>query len=160
VLLALGCSKKKDVPLLDGPVYQGAPVVVEIPPAPPKAEEPEELSVEVVVFPDPILFAFDDYRLTDEATHQLDRVADAMTRNPGKVVMLYGACCPLGSAEYNLALGEHRGLACGDYLVSRGVSDDRIAVLSWGEEEAHLVTSDPAEYWRNRRAEIEVQDAQ
>jgi outer membrane protein OmpA-like peptidoglycan-associated protein len=63
------------------------------------------------------------------------------------VVELTGGCCPLGTDEYNDLLGFRRAAAVREAI---GVGVCR----SVGER--HLVTADPAEYWRNRRCEIVV----
>ena len=39
-----------------------------------------------------------------------------------------------GTREYNLALGERRANAVKEYLVSRGVSANRIETVSYGKE--------------------------
>ena len=39
-----------------------------------------------------------------------------------------------GTREYNLALGERRANAAKDYLMTYGISSDRITVLSYGKE--------------------------
>ncbi len=45
-----------------------------------------------------------------------------------------GHTCNIGTAEYNLALGDRRANAVRDYLVSRGVTADRLRTVSYGEE--------------------------
>jgi peptidoglycan-associated lipoprotein len=40
-----------------------------------------------------------------------------------------------GTSEYNLALGERRAAAVRDYLVSLGVSADRVSTVSKGKEQ-------------------------
>ena len=45
-----------------------------------------------------------------------------------------GHCDERGTAEYNLALGERRAVAARAYLVSLGISADRLRTVSYGKE--------------------------
>ena len=56
-----------------------------------------------------------------------------------------------GTNEYNLALGERRANAVRDYLVSLGVSGDRMVVVSKGEESPTCSDETEACWARNRR---------
>jgi peptidoglycan-associated lipoprotein len=57
-----------------------------------------------------------------------------------------------GTREYNLALGERRANAAKNYLVSLGVSADRITMVSYGKERPVALASNPEAWARNRRA--------
>ena len=48
--------------------------------------------------------------------------------------MVEGHCDERGTREYNLALGERRANAVKEYLVSQGVSADRVRTISYGKE--------------------------
>jgi peptidoglycan-associated lipoprotein len=56
-----------------------------------------------------------------------------------------------GTNEYNLALGERRGNAVKDYLVSLGIAVDRLTVISKGEEAQVCAEMTDECYGRNRR---------
>ncbi len=58
--------------------------------------------------------------------------------------------------EYNLALGESRALAAKEYLVSLGVSPNRLSVISYGEEKPAVKGSTEAAWAKNRRAEFKA----
>ncbi len=66
-------------------------------------------------------FDFDRYTLRPEATRVLDEAVAALRDNPTLRVEIEGHTCNIGTAEYNLALGDRRANAVRDYLVSRGV---------------------------------------
>jgi len=57
-----------------------------------------------------------------------------------------------GTREYNLALGARRSNAAKEYLVSKGVPEARLRVVSYGKERPIEVCSDEACYSKNRRA--------
>jgi outer membrane protein OmpA-like peptidoglycan-associated protein len=79
-------------------------------------------------------FDFDRYSLRAEATRVLDEVIKAMADNPELRIEIEGHTCNIGTAEYNLALGERRATSVRDYLTSRGVSTGRLQTVSYGEE--------------------------
>ena len=54
--------------------------------------------------------------------------------------------------EYNLALGERRANAAKDYLMTYGISSDRISVLSYGKERPVDSGSNPLAWSKNRRS--------
>ncbi len=57
-----------------------------------------------------------------------------------------------GTREYNLALGERRANAAKDYLMTYGISSDRISVLSYGKERPVDSGSNPLAWSKNRRS--------
>ena len=57
-----------------------------------------------------------------------------------------------GTREYNLALGERRANAAKDYLMTYGISSDRISVLSYGKERPVDAGSSPLAWSKNRRS--------
>jgi peptidoglycan-associated lipoprotein len=144
-----GCSKKQVIDkVMDGPVFAAPAPVVEAAPEPKKAPEPEAIELPRVQF------AFDSYALNDESLHTLWKIAREMQKDKSLNIMIYGATCPIGTESYNLALGEHRALACQKYLVNAGIDPMRIAALSWGQSEQHMISFEPSKYWVNRRAEF------
>jgi peptidoglycan-associated lipoprotein len=104
-----------------------------------------------------IYFDFDQYTLTATAKSQLASNAKLLKAAPSVKVQIEGHCDERGSDEYNLALGEKRALATKDFLGSLGVANDRMSIISYGEE----MPLDPAnteEAWaKNRRAEFKAQ---
>ena len=61
-----------------------------------------------------------------------------------------------GSDEYNLALGLRRAAEAKRYLAALGVAEDRIEIVTFGEERP-AVQGHSEEAWAlNRRAEFEV----
>lgn len=104
----------------------------------------------------PVLFAFDSAELDAAARAVLDQNAQVLKRYPSWVVTIEGHCDERGTAEYNLALGERRAAAARDYLVSVGISPERLRTVSYGKE----FPFDPGhseEAWaKNRRAHFVI----
>jgi peptidoglycan-associated lipoprotein len=94
--------------------------------------------------------------LTDEAKAILVSNAGLLSAAPGVNIQIEGHCDERGSDEYNLALGEKRALATKNFLVSLGIADSRMSVISYGEE-MPLDASGTKEAWaENRRAEFKI----
>ncbi len=101
-------------------------------------------------------FDFDRYSLRPEATRVLDEAVTAMQQDPMLRLTIEGHTCNIGTAEYNLALGERRATSVRDYLVSRGIGADRLQTISYGEERPKYDNSREETRRLNRRAAMVV----
>jgi peptidoglycan-associated lipoprotein len=101
-------------------------------------------------------FDFDRYTLRAEATRVLDEVIKAMGADPALRITVEGHTCNIGTAEYNLALGERRSAAVREYLTSRGVTADRLQTISYGEERPKHDNSREETRRLNRRAALTI----
>jgi peptidoglycan-associated lipoprotein len=70
--------------------------------------------------------------------------------------MIEGHADSRGTNEYNLALGERRADAVRDYLVSLGVSTDRITIVSKGEEQPFCSEESESCWQQNRRGHFVI----
>jgi peptidoglycan-associated lipoprotein len=104
----------------------------------------------------PVYYEYDSAEVSSEAQQTLAANADVLKKNPTWVISIEGHSDERGTAEYNLALGERRALAARSYLVSLGLSPERMRTVSYGKE----FPFDPnhtAEAWaKNRRAHFVV----
>jgi OOP family OmpA-OmpF porin len=112
-------------------------------------------AVREFVFED-VHFDFDRYSLRPEATRALDEAIKALQENPELRIEVEGHTCNIGTAEYNLALGERRANSVRDYLASRGVSADRLRAVSYGEERPKHDNAREETRRLNRRAALVV----
>jgi OOP family OmpA-OmpF porin len=101
-------------------------------------------------------FDFDRYTLRPEATRVLDEAVTALRQDATLRVLIEGHTCNIGTAEYNLALGDRRSNAVKDYLVSRGVTADRLQTVSYGEEKPKYDNAREETRRLNRRAALTV----
>jgi OmpA-OmpF porin, OOP family len=108
-----------------------------------------------VVFED-VHFDFDRYSLRPEAVRTLDEAVAVLQRNADVRVEIEGHTCNIGTAEYNMALGERRANSVRDYLVSRGISADRFRTVSYGEERPKYDNAREETRRLNRRAALVV----
>jgi peptidoglycan-associated lipoprotein len=101
-------------------------------------------------------FDFDRYTLRPEATRVLDEAVAALREDATLRVNIEGHTCNIGTAEYNLALGDRRANAVKEYLVSRGVTADRLQTVSYGEERPKYDNAREETRRLNRRAALVV----
>jgi peptidoglycan-associated lipoprotein len=134
-----------------GTADANARVSVTVPPPPPAVHEPtlQEL------FDKAVKDAFFDYDKADirtDARDALSQTAQFLRSYPQVKVVVEGHCDERGSTEYNLALGDRRAAAAKQFLVSLGITADRMETVSYGKEKPFCSAS-TEECWRqNRRA--------
>jgi outer membrane protein OmpA-like peptidoglycan-associated protein len=112
--------------------------------------------VKTVTFED-VYFDFDRFSLTDAAQRILAQAVEAMRADPTLRVRIEGHTCNIGTAEYNLALGDRRARSVQQYLVSNGISAERLTTVSFGEEQPKYDNSREETRRLNRRAAMTVQ---
>ncbi len=101
-------------------------------------------------------FDFDRYTLRPEALRLLDEAIKALQDDPGLNIEIEGHTCNIGTAEYNLALGDRRAKAVEEYLVSRGIAAGRLHTVSYGEERPKYDNTREETRRLNRRAALVV----
>lgn len=99
-----------------------------------------------------IFFDTDRYNIDSADAAALQTQAMYLQRYPQLNITVEGHCDERGTREYNLALGERRANAAKNYLVSLGVSPDRIRTVSQGKERPVDTASNESAWARNRRA--------
>ena len=101
---------------------------------------------------DRVFFATNKSILTTSSRDTLRKQAAWMRKNKDIAVTVEGHADERGTREYNLALGERRANTVKDYLMTYGISGNRISVISYGKERPVNSGSDPLAWSQNRRA--------
>ncbi len=101
-----------------------------------------------------IYFDFDSFVLTAPSRETLANNARYLMKNGSAKVQIEGHCDERGSDEYNLALGEKRAKSAMKYLVTMGISEDRLSIISYGKEKPADPGHDEAAWAKNRRDEF------
>ncbi len=102
--------------------------------------------------PDRVFFATNESILTTASRETLRKQAAWLRENSGVTVVIEGHADERGTREYNLALGERRANAAKDYLMTYGISSNRMSVLSYGKERPVDSGSTPVAWSKNRRS--------
>ncbi|HIQ40433.1 MAG TPA: OmpA family protein [Sulfurivirga caldicuralii] len=125
------------------------PVIAKPEPQPePVAEEP------LPVFRG--LFKTNSAELNDDAFGKLDLIVEYMKKYPAKRIVMEGHTDNVGSEAYNKTLSERRAQAVKNYLVSQGITADRIEIVGYGESQPIADNSTPEGRQLNRRVEIKL----
>ena len=101
---------------------------------------------------DRVFFLVDQSSLSDEARGILTRQAQWLQQNADYAIIIEGHADEQGTREYNLALGARRASAVQDFLISQGVSPNRMRTVSYGKERPVEVCAAEACFAKNRRA--------
>jgi len=103
-----------------------------------------------------IYFDFDKYDLHSDDAEVLKANAVLLRQYPNMKVQIEGHCDERGTLEYNLALGERRANHTKKYLLSLGISADRILTISYGEERPFDTAHNEEAWSKNRRAHFVI----
>ena len=137
IALTACATQKKQTGQMQGDVYTGTDTV-------------EYLATGVK---DRVFFATNKSTLTTASRDTL-RKQSAWMRKKGKdlTFTIEGHADERGTREYNLALGESRANAVKDYLMTYGISGNRLSVISYGKERPVNSGSNPLAWSQNRRS--------
>ena len=135
-LILSACSTAKKSGNLDGDVYTGK----------------ETVKFLASGVPDRVFFATNKSSLTTASRATLRKQATFLRKNKKLNVTIEGHADERGTREYNLALGERRANAAKDYLMTYGISGNRISVISYGKERPVDSGSNPLAWSKNRRS--------
>jgi peptidoglycan-associated lipoprotein len=98
-----------------------------------------------------VFFSFDTSEISEAGRASLQKNATFLSRWSNTRILVEGHCDSRGTPEYNLALGEQRAAAVRDYLVSLGLSADRVTIVSKGEEQPFCTEEAESCFSQNRR---------
>ena len=100
-----------------------------------------------------LYFAYDDTEIDEVATRVIIEHANFMQNNPSVRLRLEGHADERGTREYNLALGENRALSVKEVLGLYNL-EDRVVVVSYGEEQPVEIEHNEEAWEKNRRVEF------
>ena len=100
-----------------------------------------------------LYFAYDDTEIDEAATRVIIEHANFMQNNPSVRLRLEGHADERGTREFNLALGENRALSVKEVLGLYNL-EDRVVVVSYGEEQPVAIEHNEGAWEKNRRVEF------
>jgi len=104
-----------------------------------------------------IYFDFDQSTIRDQYVDLIAAHGRYLATYGEVKVRLEGHADERGSREYNIALGEGRGLSVRRQLLLQGVNADQMEVISYGEELPAALGQSEEAWQQNRRVEIVYQ---
>ena len=117
----------------------------------------EELVVEEKVELNPIYFEFDKFNITNEGAFELDKLVAVMQKYPEMKIRVEAHTDNRGPSSYNLKLSENRAKSTAQYVISKGIDENRISGVGKGENEPVIECSGNCsneDHRTNRRSEF------
>ena len=117
----------------------------------------EEIIVEEKIILNPIYFDFDKSNITNKAAFELDKLVAIMEKYPDMVIRAESHTDARGPASYNRGLTDRRAKSTAQYVISKGISEERISGVGKGEDEPKVDCSQGCskeEHAQNRRSEF------
>jgi peptidoglycan-associated lipoprotein len=159
--IAIGACGKKTPPVTPqpAPVEKPPPTTPPAPPppappqaTPPPADAPPKVETldDITKSLQPVYFDYDSVVIKDEGKAAIQKNAEFLKGRSTVKVLIEGHADSRGTNEYNLALAERRADAVRDYLVSLGVANDRVTIVSKGEEQPFCKEETDACWAKNR----------
>ena len=105
---------------------------------------------------DYVTFETGSAALTSLSRYELDNVVEAMGKYPVMNVELAGHTDNTGDADANFTLSESRAQTVYDYLVEKGVTEDRLRARGYGQNQPIDTNDTDAGREKNRRTEFRI----
>ncbi|MDI1316781.1 OmpA family protein [Flavobacterium sp.] len=105
----------------------------------------------------PIYFEFNKSNITQEGAFELDKIVQVMKNNDTMVILAKSHTDNRGTDKYNLALSDRRAKSTVQYIISKGISGDRISGKGMGELEPKVDCGKDCteeQHAQNRRSEF------
>ena len=103
-----------------------------------------------------VFFDLDKYNLKKSSYAELDRLLNLLLEFKDLKIEISGHTDNLGSEVYNELLSQKRADAVKNYLLSKGISDQRIISVGYGQTSPVSSNSDELGRSQNRRTEFKI----
>jgi outer membrane protein OmpA-like peptidoglycan-associated protein len=103
-----------------------------------------------------VFFETGSAALRQQSMTELDRLVSLLTENPGLKIQINGHTDDVGDDTFNQKLSETRAKSVHDYLLSKGISPERLRFKGFGESKPLKSNDTPEGKARNRRTEFVV----
>ena len=116
----------------------------------------QPIITETEVILQPIYFEYDQSNITAQGTEELDKLVKVMNQLPALVINATSHTDSRGSDSYNLKLSDRRAKSTVQYILSKGISKDRITGTGMGETQPKVACTacTEEEHAQNRRSEF------
>ena len=105
----------------------------------------ELASISRPVLIDNIFYEFNKAKLTAESTAALDELVKLLELNPNVTIELSSHCDFRGSDSYNQRLSQRRAEAVVEYLIKKGIEEERLTAVGYGENKPKSILKKVAE---------------
>ena len=152
----------------DGRIDSVKTIVKPLPVSPPKADSSRKVQPPLVLASVPkadsvitlnaVLFDFDSYTLGKAISATLDSLASFINQRSLLEVRISGHTDNVGRESHNLRLSSKRAEAVAEYLIQKGVGQERVSFQGFGSSQPVLTNDTDEGKRRNRRVEILIHE--
>ncbi|MDL2239740.1 OmpA family protein [Bacteroidales bacterium OttesenSCG-928-K22] len=104
-----------------------------------------------------IEFDFNSYRLSNNAKNLLDQIVSILqTNNNWNKIIISGHTDNVGTVAANKEVSKKRANAVKDYMVSKGINENKLTAVGFGMEKPIATNTTVAGRAQNRRVEFEI----
>ncbi len=103
-----------------------------------------------------ILFDQGKAEIKNASKPDLEKLVDFLQANPNAEIELSGHTSSEGEREYNRSLSYKRVKACKDYMVAKGIAEDRIIAIGYGPDHPVAPNDTETNRVKNRRVEMRL----
>jgi len=103
-----------------------------------------------------IFFEINSWELKNKSIIELDKVYKMLSINKTIEIEISGHTDNVGNVEDNLILSKNRARAVVDWLISKGISEDRMTFMGYGESKPIVDNSSDENKAKNRRTELTI----
>lgn len=104
-----------------------------------------------------IYFDTDKYELKSTSYTELNKLVEVLKANSEYSITISGHTDNVGNKSYNLRLSENRAKAVAKYLISKGISEDRITAVGYGSSQPIANNDSEEGRMKNRRVSFTIQ---
>ena len=122
-----------------------------------KLDPIKELIIEEKIVLNPIYFEFDKANITNQAAFELDKLVAIMMEYPDMIIRVESYTDSRGPASYNKFLSDKRAKSTAQYVISKGIDENRISGVGMGEEDPKIDCTSGCskdDHAKNRRSEF------
>lgn len=128
---------------------------------PPKQEELRpSLLIKKIIKNIKVYFDYDSAELRSDATSILEKALGSLKRNPDTSILITGNCDIRGTEKYNEKLGKRRGLSVKQFMLDRGIPEERIRIISRGKLDAIAPVTDLVGMQKDRNAQFMIAEVE
>ena len=80
-----------------------------------------------------IYYDFGRWTITEESRKELDHLSDILKINPDIRIKINSHTDDIGDEEFNLELSNYRAQSVVNYLIKKGIAQERLSYKGWGE---------------------------
>lgn len=136
------------------------PKMAEVKEIPKQPEMKPSLLVKKIIKNVKIYFDYNKADLRDDHIPILNNAVKTLQRNPEADILITGNCDARGSDEYNLKLGKKRGKTVEQFMLNKGIPEERIKIVSRGKLDAVAPISDLVGMQKDRNAQFMIAEVE